>query len=450
MLSKKVWLVLAFVVTANMAAQADNVDDYIAEKMSTQHIPGLSLAVLKSGKPVKVKGYGFDNLELGTRATPETVYKIGSLSKQFIATGIVLLDADGKVSLDDSIRKYLDDAPEAWQPITIRRVLSHTSGLVREAAGYDALKVQSDVDTIRTAYATPLAFQPGANREYSNLGYFVLAEIITRAAGKPWPQFLQERIFAPLGMTATRTTTIEDLVPHRASAYDYDWADNSFHNTGITLGVRPSGAFISNVLDLAKWDAALYTDKPLSAQQRELMWTPVKLNDGSERAYGFGWVVEKVGKHRHVNHAGTLTSFRSQISRFVDDQVTVIVLTNCGQALPENIALRVAAFYIPDLMPKRKAVKVTAQLLDSYAGRYDAPGGRGRILTRRGDKLALAIAAGKESPEIGVLRPESEARFFNEDDTRMTFTFSREGGGPMQLAMKDEEGKVVQSWTKQN
>ena len=447
--ARHLWLGLAAVVTSTMA-RADEVDDYIADKMATQHIPGLSMAVLKAGKPVKVKGYGIANLELDTLATPETVYKIGSLSKQFIAAGIVLLNAEGKVGLDDSVRKYLEDAPATWQPITVRHLLTHTSGLVRKAPGFDGLKVQSDADVVRTAYATALVFQPGENHQYSNLGFFILAEIITRAAAKPWPEYIQGRIFAPLGMTATRTTTNERLVPHRASAYNYDWADNTFRNTEVMLAVRPSGAFISNVLDLAKWDAALYTDKPFSAQQRELMWTPVKLNDGSERPYGFGWGVEKVGTHRQVQHGGTLTSFRSDISRFVDDQLTVIVLANCGQALPENIALRVAAFYIPDLLPARKAVKLDAKILDSYAGRYEAPGARARKLARRGDKLSLAVVIGKENPEVGVLAPESETRFFNEDDRRMTYSFVRDGQGKMQLVMETEEGKETQRWTKQD
>jgi D-alanyl-D-alanine carboxypeptidase len=440
------WLTLA--LAAATLARADQVDDYIADKLSSQHIPGLSLAVLKSGKPVKVQGYGFANLELGTPATPESVYKIGSLSKQFIATSIVLLSAEGKVGLDDSIRKYLDDAPETWQPITVRRVLSHTAGLGREAPGFDPLKVQSDLDTIRTAYAAPLAYSPGEKYQYSNLGYFVLAEIITRAAGKPWPEFIQDRIFAPLGMRATRTTTTEDLVPHRASAYDYDKANNSFHNTGVVLAMRPSGAFISSVLDLAKWDAALYTDKPLSAQQRELMWMPTKLNDGTERPYGLGWAVTKVGTHRSVEHAGTLTSFRSQISRFVDDKVTVIVLTNCGQAMPETIALRVASFYIPDLMPQRKVAKVAAQVLDGYAGRYEAPGLRARVISRRGDRLVLGIVMDKETLEEGVLLPESETRFFNEDDTRIAYAFVRDKDGKPQLVLEQEQGKEPKTWTK--
>src|SRR5258706_1800345 len=228
-------------------ARADRIDDYIAAQMSRQHIPALSLAVLKDGKPVKARGYGVANLELGTRASPETIYQIGSVSKQFIAGGIVLLREEGKVGLDDSIRKYIGDAPETWQAITVRHVLTHTSGLERDAPGLQ-LKAQSDMVTIRAAYPTPLAFAPGEKWQYSNLGYSVLAEIISRVAQIPWSQYLQERIFVPLGMSATRTTTAEELIPHRANGYHW-MDDNKYQNAPIVPGVRPSGAFLSSVLD---------------------------------------------------------------------------------------------------------------------------------------------------------------------------------------------------------
>ncbi|MGE0404976.1 MAG: serine hydrolase domain-containing protein, partial [Candidatus Korobacteraceae bacterium] len=414
---------LVLCVAAISGARADEIDDYVAAQMSRQHIPGLSLAVLKDGKAVKVKGYGVANLELGTRATPETVYQIGSVSKQFIAAGIVLLGEEGKIGLDDSITKYIGDAPAAWQAITVRHLLTHTSGLVRDTPGLQ-LKAQSEIDAIRAAYSMPLSFEPGEKWQYSNLGYFVLAEIISRAAQIPWPQYLQKRIFEPLGMSATRTTTAEELVPHRASGYH--WMDNNkYRNAQIMPGVRPSGAFLSSVLDLAKWDAALYSDEVFSAQQRELLWTPVKLNDGSERPYGFGWEVGKVGKHRQVKHAGTMFGFRSQILRFLDDRLTIIVLTNATQALPEKIALGVAALYVPDLKPpqsKRNATKLSAEVLDGFTGRYQLPGNRVLTVVHREGNLAVTTpvateALGKDvalllqgvSMEIALLTPENTA-----------------------------------------
>jgi CubicO group peptidase (beta-lactamase class C family) len=446
-------------VAAAGSARADKIDDFVAAQMRRQHIPGLSLTVLKNGKPVKVKGYGVANLELGTRATPETVYQIGSLSKQFIATGIMLLSREGKLDLDDPITKYLEDAPETWRAIKIRHVLTHTSGLVRETAGLQ-LKDQSAVQAIQAAYAMPLSFAPGEKWQYSNLGYFVLAEIISRASQISWPHYLQERIFLPLGMSATRTTTVDELVAQRANGYHW-MDDDKYRNAQIVPGVRPSGAFLSSVIDLARWDAALYSDELLSPQQRRLMWTAVKLNDGSEKPYGFGWELGRSGGHSEVKHAGTMFGFRSQMLRFIDDGLTVVVLTNATQALPEKVALGVAAFYIPDLklqQPRRNTVSLSPQVLDGYIGRYLAAGDRVLTIKRRDDKLALSMAMptqalGPEiasllqglSMQIALLTPESESRFFDADDSRSTYIFAMDVQGKMQLTMENDKGQAMQT-----
>jgi D-alanyl-D-alanine carboxypeptidase len=433
------FLLLALVlgVGASATARADRVDDYVTAQMDKQHIPGVSIAVLKNGKAVKVKGYGFANLEHDARATPETVYEIGSISKQLIAAGILRLNEAGKVDLDDSARKYLEDAPESWQAITVRHLLTHTSGLVRETPGFQ-VNAQTDIDVIRAAYSVPLSFLPGENFQYSNIGYSVLAEIITRAAKEPWPQYMHEHVFAPLGMRATRTTTVEDLVPRRATGHV--WADGKYQNAQEPLGVRPSGAFLSTVRDLAKWDAALYSDQVFSAQQRELMWTPAKLNDGSTKPYGFGWEIGKIGPHRLVHHAGTMWGFRSDISRFVDDRLTVVVLTNVFGALPEKISAGVASFYIPDLQPTRHATKLSAAALDACTGKYQLASG---VLTvsRREDKLALTMAMGTRSMEMAVVTPESKTRFFDEDNPRPTYVFDTDAAGRMRFVIVSEQGK---------
>src|ERR1700730_5238075 len=201
-------IVLLF--AASVAVRADKVDDYIEAEMRTQHIPGLSLAVIKDGKIVKARGYGLANVELNVPAGPETVFKIGSVSKQFLATGIMLLVEEGKVNLDDRVSKFLEGTPETWKDITVRHLLTHTSGIVREAPGFDPLKIQSDADVIKTAYPLPLRFAPGERWEYCNVGYFALAEIIHKVTGKPWGDYLSERVFKPLAMDATRTTTTTD------------------------------------------------------------------------------------------------------------------------------------------------------------------------------------------------------------------------------------------------
>lgn len=259
------------------AAPADQTDDYIRAEMQRQRIPGLSLVVLKDGEIIKAAGYGLANRKLEIPATPETVYRIASAGKQFIATGIMLLVQEGRLGLGDAISKYLEGTPAAWNGITIRHLLTHTSGLVREAPGFDPFKIQRDADVIETAYPLPLRFAPGEKWEYSNTGYFALAEVIRTVAGRPWSEYLVEKVFRRTGMQSTRTTTTTERAPHLAQGY----VDNdALRDADDWPAVRPSGAFLSTVLDLAKWDAALYTDDILSASTRRQMWTPVTLNDG--------------------------------------------------------------------------------------------------------------------------------------------------------------------------
>lgn len=340
-------LAILLLLLQTTAVRADKVDDYVKAEMQKQRIPGLSLAVVKEGKIIKAEGYGLANLEHNIPARPETVYKIASVSKQFLATGIMLLVQDGKIRVDDKISSHLDGTPEAWKDITVRHFLTHTSGVVREGPGFDVFKLQKDFDVIKTAYPLPLRFTPGEKYEYCNVGYFSLAEIIARLSGKSWGDFMNERVFAPLGMTATRVTSVSDIVPNRAAGYD--WRNNKMQNASEYIAVRPSGAFLSSVLDLAKWDAALYTAKYLTESTRQQMWTPVKLNSGASHPYGFGWSLDPLGNHKQAHHGGSLPGFRAHYSRLLNDKLSIIVLTNSGNATPQAIVRGVAALYLPDL-----------------------------------------------------------------------------------------------------
>ena len=336
---------LAFV--SSVFGQSEKVDEYIKAEMLRQNIPGLSLAVVKEGKVIKAKGYGLANVETNVPVTTETVFKIGSVSKPIIAEGIMLLVEEGKISLDDKISKYLEDAPESWKDNTVRHFLTHSSGIIREAPGFNPAKIQPDADVIKSAYDAPLRFAPGEKYEYCNVCYFSLAEIIRRVSGKSWSDFLTERIFKPSGMSATRTTTISDIVPNRANAYSLQ--SGKLQNADVFLALRPSGAFLSTVSDLAKWEATLYSSNSLKPATRALMWTPFKFNDGTNSVYGLGWQTDEVKGRRRIHHGGTLNGFKSEFARFVDDKITVIVLTNLNEAKPAEISVGVAGFYIPAL-----------------------------------------------------------------------------------------------------
>ncbi|HWN98872.1 MAG TPA: serine hydrolase domain-containing protein [Blastocatellia bacterium] len=349
---KRIPLVFVWLVLVAISARADQLDDYIKSEMEKQHIPGLSIAIVRDGKVIRAQGYGLANVELNVPATAQTVFRIGSVSKQFIATGIMLLVEEGKVSLDDKVGKYLEGTPDTWKEITVRHLLTHTSGLVRESPAFNPLKDQNNAEIIKAAYSLPLSFATGSKWEYSNLGYFILAEIISKASGQPWPEYMADRVFKPLGMSSTRTISLKEVVPNRASGYD--WSKPKVENADILIALRPSGAFDSTVLDLAKWDAALYSDRILKQSTRKQMWQPLaettrKNPGGRVTSYGFGWFIDKVNGRTVVFHGGSQPGFRADFERFVDDKVTIIILTNSDQAKPEAIARGVAAFYITGL-----------------------------------------------------------------------------------------------------
>jgi D-alanyl-D-alanine carboxypeptidase len=336
-------------VAASAVAKTDSVDEYIRTQMKFERIPGLSMAVVRDGKVVKSKAYGAANLETGTPASPATVYKIGSVSKQFLAAGIMLLVQQGKVRLDDPLNKYIEDIPKSWEGITLANLLNHTSGIARESPGFDPHKVQADADVIQATYSLPLTSAPGTRWAYSNINYYCLAEVIRKTTGEPWSKFIADNIFAPTGMTATRTTTVTDIVPNRATGYSA--RGKGFENADSWLALRPSGAFLSTVLDFAKWDAALYSDSVLSSASRSKMWTPVRLSDGTTSHYGFGWFLDSIQGHQRIHHSGGVPGFACEFDRFVDDKLTVILMANMGERDLGDVAVAVAGFYVPALMP---------------------------------------------------------------------------------------------------
>lgn len=431
-------LTLLLLLVATVTARADKVDDFVKAEMQKQRISGLSIAVVKEGKIIKAEGYGLANVELNIPAKPETVYQIGSVSKQLIAAGVLLLLQDGKLSLDDKLSKFLDGTPDTWKEITVRHLLTHTSGIVREAPGFDPFKVQADADVIKTAYPLPLRFAPGEKWEYCNVGYFALAEIMRKVSGKPWAVFLHERVFQPLGMDATRTTTLTEIVPNRADGYV--WRDGKLRNAESFFALRPSGAFLSTVLDLAKWDAALYSEQILNAASRELMWTPVKLNSGASHPYGFGWELDAVNGHKRVQHGGSLPGFRATIARYATDKVTVIVLTNADNANPGPIALGIAENYIPGLIPQRTVARVDPKIFDAYIGQYQPNLAVTVTISREGDKLMFQQ---NTSPEKQELLPESENSFFTNANRLLTYSFAKDEQGQVTHLVVQNAGREV-------
>lgn len=323
--------------------------------MQSQQIPGLALAVVKDGKIVLARGYGLANVEHQVPVKPETIFQSGSTGKQFTATAVMMLVEEGKLGLDDRITKYFPDAPQSWSNITIRHMLTHTSGMTDYTPDFDLRRDYTEDELYARIKPIPLAFQPGEKWSYSNLAYVMLGLLIHKVSGKFYGDFLQERVFKPLEMSTARVISEADIVPNRAAGYrvvngqlkNQEWVSP-------TLNTTADGALYLTVYDMAKWDAALYTEKLLKRASLEEMWTPVKLNDGKTHPYGFGWALGAVRGHRIVEHGGAWQGFKAQITRYVDDKLAVIVFANQIRANQSKLAQGVAAILNPELAPTAK------------------------------------------------------------------------------------------------
>jgi CubicO group peptidase (beta-lactamase class C family) len=391
--------------------------------MQKHRTPGLSLAIVKNGKTIKTAGYGLANVELNVAASPETVYQSGSVGKQFTAAAVMLLVEDGKIALDDRITKYLADTPESWKDITVRHLLAHTSGIGNLAPTEINHRLDyTDEELVKKAVAQPLAFAPGERWSYSNTGYILLGIIVKKATGKFYGDFLRERIFAPLKMDAARVISDADIIPNRAAGYHIIKGElKNQPYISPSLNRTADGTLYLTVGDLAKWDAALYTDKLFKKASLEQMFTPAKLTNGKNHPYGFGWFINDVRGHRLIEHGGGWQGFTAHIARYADDGLTIIVLTNAFPADPSGIAHGIAEFYIPAL--RRAAINLDAKTLDTYAGQYQlAPN---LILTVKSEAGKLLLQMGNRSEELFA---ESEIRFFLKAvDAQITFV--RDGQG---------------------
>jgi CubicO group peptidase (beta-lactamase class C family) len=345
-------LLLPLALALSSPAFADKLDDAILAEMQRSHVPGVSIAVVKDGKIIREQGYGFADLENNVKVTPATMFQSGSVGKTFTAALVMLLAQDGKLSLDDPIAKHLANTPKAWEGITIRHLLTHTSGLGDPYAKLDLTKDYSEEELIALEAQIPVLFAPGEKWSYSNMGYHLLGFICNKAGGKFYGDQLHERIFAPLDM-GTRIISEADIIPHRARGYERKGGQTVNQSwVAPRLNTTADGSLYLTARDLAKWDLALYGDKVLPASVRQASWTPAKLNDGSATNYGYGWQLFDRNGHKTIAHGGAWQGFRAQLYRFVDDRLSVVVLANSATARPNKLGDIVAAHYLPALAVK--------------------------------------------------------------------------------------------------
>jgi CubicO group peptidase (beta-lactamase class C family) len=350
-------LILASLILPGAPAPAqtalDSVDRYVRAELARQRIPGISVAVLRGDSVVFARGYGFANLEHRVPATDSTIYQSGSVGKQFTSAAIVTLAREGKLGLDDSIRRSLPEGPPAWGKITIRHLLTHTSGIPDYPdSTMDYRRDYTEDQLVALAARLPLQFHPGASWSYSNTGYILLGFIVRRVSGKFYGDLLRERVFEPLGMRTARVISESDIVPNRAAGYrlvngepaNQEWVSP-------TLNTTADGSLYLTVLDLAQWVKGLNHGRVPDSAGLRASWTPVRLNDGGTYPYGLGWMVADQRGRLRIGHTGAWQGFRTSIQRYPEFDLTVIAMANLDAALPQAITFGIAGILEPALLP---------------------------------------------------------------------------------------------------
>ena len=356
------------------AAKSAQVDSLFAP-LSQGLSPGAAVLVIQNGKTVHAKGYGFARLDTKEAITPDTAFDLASVSKQFTAMAIMILAERGKLSLDDPLTKFFPEFPAYAQKIRIRNLLTHTSGLVDainpswfkpgyEPTSRDLLKMMAAQSTVN--------FAPGEKFEYNNAAYLLLALLVEKVAGESFPKFMAKNVFSPLGMDHTRVwDETKPKVEHLAISYAPD--GNSFKPIAYVSDISLYGpkGIITTLRDLAKWNEALESEKLLRTATLRQAFVPVKLNDGTESPYGFGWVVGKENGLEMTEHAGGYLGYRAEIRRYPGEHTTIILLSNSATFDMIQFGKKVAAIYLADKMLAPTAAKVDPAILNSYIGKYE-------------------------------------------------------------------------------
>jgi CubicO group peptidase (beta-lactamase class C family) len=397
------------VVCVALWPRADTFDDYVAAQMQSLRLPGLALAVVRDGKVATIRTYGKASLELDAPVTRDTVFELGSVTKQFTAVAVMMLVEDGRLRLDDSIAAHLPEVPDAWRTITVRHLLTHSSGL-QEYLAIPGLADQAhalDHRGMTRLFASRIRqeFSPGDTWAYSNTGYLLLGDIIERASGQSYWELLRVRVFEPAGMRATRSSDPQVVIRDRASGYA--WNGAAFENRrSLSASAYSAGAIVSTITDMARWAIALQTGTMIGKAGRDEIWTPLTVTRGPVPPfnYGFGWVVDQERAHRAVLHSGGTPGFSSAIRHYPDEALTVVVLANNGDRILDQMPLEIAGLMMPEVARQegsdpdaRLSARLAEVLRGVMAGKAPlaefTPAMQGLLSTATGRGLAEWIAS---------------------------------------------------------
>gem|GEM_PF-73727 len=416
----------------------EKIVDMIFRQTIRDNAPGAAVSVVKDGSIVYKNGYGSANLEYDIPITPATVFHVASVSKQFTAFAVVLLAQEGKLSLDDDIRKHLPEMPDFGKTIIIRHLIHHTSGLrdqweLLAMAGWrldDVITKEHILKMVR--HEKELNFEPGQEHLYCNTGYTLLAEIVERASGQPFREYTQTHIFKPLNMTDTHFhDDHERIVKNRAYSYAPK-GDSDFKASVLSYANAGATSLFTTVEDLAKWMRNFEDGRVGGPATIEQMQQPGVLTGGKKLDYAFGLGLGRYRGLKTVGHGGADAGYRSEVLWFPDQRLGIAVLSNLGSTNPGDLARQVADIYLMDQLeplpvasPKTEPapVQIDAKVYDEYAGKYGLPGVTIAIM-KEADRLMGQVTG---QPKFELL-PESESQFLIKDESPpVRLTFRRDG-----------------------
>lgn len=410
---------LAHPVFAQLPPDFEKQVNEICKEWDKSDKPGGLVGVAVDGKLVFAKGYGLANMETKTPNAKDTVMDVGSVSKQFTAMCILLLEEQGKLKTEDEFTKYVPEVPTFGQKITIDHLLHMTSGLrdylnVWATEGWnfvDAKTFQDAIDTM--SRQTGANDPPGTKWNYCNAGYMMMAVIVQRLSGQSLAQFAEKNIFEPLGMSNTRFETEETgMIPGRATSYA-QIAPNKYVGLMSALGVYGDGGVLTTLEDMTKWHENFYANKLGKKDQKliEKMLTVAKLNDGKPTNYACGLVHDEVAGQKRVQHGGNWLGYNAMTARFPEKHVSIFTLGNDGTNLSNPFNKKIAEAYFgktPEAPSARKEVEVAEDVLKTYPGIYGLPDGRTATVTLEGKQLSIQVTGQPKFPVFA----ESETKFF--------------------------------------
>lgn len=440
----------AHAVKKNPQSQVEKISiesqlDRIASNFYKADQAGATVIVTKDGKTLLRKGYGLSNVEKKVAMQADHIMRLGSITKQFTAVGILMLIDEGKIALNDPLTKFIPDYPETGKKVTIEHLLTHTSGIPSytnkpnffETATKD-LSVTQMVDTFKN---DALEFEPGTSWNYNNSGYFLLGAVIEKVSGMSYAKFVEQRIFTPLGMKNSAYEGYERAIHPHAVGYSFNLGKfEHSHKISMTQPYA-AGALVSTVDDLAKWNTAISAGKLLKSDSWRRAFTSYKLKDGKDTNYAYGWGIGQLQEQPMISHGGGIPGFSTFALQLPTQKVYVAVLSNSdsGLAQPEMVASRLAAAAMGKAIPEFSAIKLDEKALDRYVGVYRIDEKNRRVITREGEKLIMTRTNGPRT----VLQAYSQNGFFKDNTSLLRLEFNKNAEGDVSEAVIYQQGNRV-------